>query len=83
MKVFFVVGFVTRLSNILQSFIEICEKNLKLLHIYQIGHFLDVHNPAYVFWSCPKSISNLKYKLFRKERNHKIEKSNIKNTTKI
>ena len=32
-----------------QSFIEICLKKLKLLNIYQVGHFLDVHNPAYVF----------------------------------
>ena len=25
---------------------------MKLLHIYQIGHVLDVHSPAYVFWIC-------------------------------
>ena len=37
----------------MQSFIKICSKILKLLHIYQIGHFLDIHNPAYVFWTCP------------------------------
>ena len=26
---------------------------MKLLHIYQTEHFLDVHNPSYVFWTCP------------------------------
>ena len=28
-------------------------KKFEVMHIYQIGHFLDVHNPAYVFWTCP------------------------------
>ena len=40
-----------------QSLIEICLKKLKLLNIYQVGYFLDVHNPAYVFWTCPDSIT--------------------------
>ena len=30
---------------------------MKLLHIYQIEHFLDVHNPAYVLWACPKNLN--------------------------
>ena len=43
----------------MQNFIEICWRNLELLHIYQIEHFVDIHNPAYVFWTCPSKKWNI------------------------
>ena len=32
---------------------------LNKLHKYQIGHFLDVHNTAYVFGTCPRKNCHL------------------------
>ena len=47
-----------RICYIIINFFEkFFSKKLKLLHVYQIGHFLDVHNLAYVFWKCPYKLT--------------------------
>ena len=39
--------------NFFAKFNWILLKKSEVMHICQIGHFLDFHNPAYVFWTCP------------------------------
>ena len=47
------------------------QRNSKLLRIYQIWHFLDVHNPAYVcFLTMSTNQNQMKNGLFQKKSKH-------------
>ena len=66
-------------SDLLHDYQIFCKVSLKFvketwrycIYIYQIGYFLDVHNPAYVFWTCPV-IKDRISKMYPKDLNGKL-----------